>query len=260
MNMTTMNPSIEWLRQKAAVEDESLVSVGGLVSRLEEQVRVTPATEAAAREAATSRSNPSLEWLRQKAAIEDESLVSVGGLVSQLEESANTTSAAKTADRQKPVSSSNSSVEWLRRKAEIEDENLTSVGGLPSRLQGLAQSIETEASRNLPWHETRHFAELRLSYLKQLDTWLSASESILPEQRCDLRRTFIMPTVMGLSGGSTTAALVSALVQQPRVFLVGEPGAGKTCFLRFLALDAVHHFKCGLADSLPVYLSLRDWA
>src|SRR6185295_13142868 len=106
--------------------------------------------------------NPNIEWLRQKAAIEDESLISVGGLASRLEESAKTTPAAETADRQKPISRSSSSVEWLRRKAAIEDENLTSVGGLPSRLHGLSQSIGTEAPQSLPWHETRHFAELRL--------------------------------------------------------------------------------------------------
>lgn len=207
--------------------------------------------------------NPNIEWLRQKAAIEDESLVSVGGLVSRLEEPAKITSAAdqeESTTRSQPLRShSNPSIEWLRQKAAIEDENLTSIGGLPSRLHGLAQATGAETPPNLPWHDTRHFAELRLGYLKQLMKLLSASESILPEQRCDLRRKFVMPSVICVESGSTVAAVMSALMERPRVFLSGEPGAGKTCLLRFLALDAAHHFKSGLTDNLPVYLSMREW-
>lgn len=89
--MTKMNQSIEWLRKQAAIEDEGLLSVGGLISELEK--------------ATGPRFNTNAEWLQEMAAIEDRNLVSVGGLLSDLEEefSAEDLSPSRIQKQSKPI-------------------------------------------------------------------------------------------------------------------------------------------------------------
>ncbi|GAB4198112.1 MAG: hypothetical protein OHK0022_17020 [Roseiflexaceae bacterium] len=44
--------------------------------------------------------------------------------------------------------------------------------------------------------------------------------------------------------------------QHPRIYLLGRPGAGKSTFLRYLALQAAS----GLLDALPIMVELKVWA
>lgn len=42
----------------------------------------------------------------------------------------------------------------------------------------------------------------------------------------------------------------------PRLFILGKPGAGKTTFLKYLALEVAPHE----LQALPIFVGLRDWA
>lgn len=48
--------------------------------------------------------------------------------------------------------------------------------------------------------------------------------------------------------------------QLPRFIVLGKPGAGKTTFLKYLALAMVHRQSVIQQRRLPIFVTLRDWA
>lgn len=104
-----------------------------------------------------------------------------------------------------------------------------------------------EASNALPLSQLYTDVKV-LPYLAQ-QRWLEVS---------DLSRININLQPLRLNEPSTVSTpALSVAESQTRLMLIGKPGAGKTTFLRYLALQCVNgHFR---ADCIPMFVNLRTW-
>lgn len=115
-------------------------------------------------------------------------------------------------------------------------------------------------------HEDRRVRKGRAALLPTLVPYLDrARETVchydhefLRQRYRDLASTFIAPTLELRQPGEAPVNVSVAQVQRlQRAVIVGEPGAGKTSLLRWLALEAGDSVREGRSDLVPIYVQLR---
>lgn len=84
---------------------------------------------------------------------------------------------------------------------------------------------------------------------------LSMLDPPITVRRLDLRDLREDPSLLGVPKRISGLQLVTTQ-EGRRLFILGKPGAGKTTFLKYLALQAVK----GKLDKVPILISLREWS
>jgi hypothetical protein len=88
---------------------------------------------------------------------------------------------------------------------------------------------------------------------------LGYSEALSPQESVSIPGSFIEPEFDETDGAGTNHRFVSwsALLEMPRVVIVGAPGAGKTTALRRLALHYFEQWEADTESPFPVYVQMR---
>jgi hypothetical protein len=96
-------------------------------------------------------------------------------------------------------------------------------------------------------------------YVEDLRARCGCSDFLTPDTQVSLDAEFILPRFTTLDSGTRKQVTWDELRDYARLVISGPPGAGKTSCLRRLVLDMTPGGPFTSADTLPVFIQLRDF-